>query len=475
MGKIKPIVLIITATFLSGCQLWPEYTRPPLDIPTNYKERFSGWKLAEPQDQLSPENWWQAYQDPKLEGLLTESLSSNQSIQIAVAQYQQAQALLASSKSPLLPDLVADASATRSRASAGNSKSSTQDTVTNYTGRLSTFWELDLWGRIRNNIAANQANVEASAADLAAIQLSIQTTLAQQYFQLRVVDSQQDLLNKNVTAFENTLKLVKNRYAVGLVSRADVAQAEARYRTTKAQATNNIVLREQLEHAIAVLVGKSPADFDLPDMPYSASNPAIFPNIPASVPSVLLERRPDITAAERRISAANAQIGVAKTAYFPTIAITGTVGTQARSFADLLTVPTRLWSLGPSLVGVLFDGGQRKSLTDAAIANYDASVSTYKQTILNAFQEVEDSLVALRLLEEQAIDQELAVKAAREALEKTLNLYKAGNVDYTNLITVQVNTLNNETAALNILSRKLSTSVDLIKALGGPAKTTAPI
>lgn len=475
MVKIKPIVLIITATFLGGCQLWPAYSRPPLDIPANYKQHFHGWKSAEPQEQLTPENWWHAYQDPTLERLLSESLASNQSIHVAAAQYQQAQAFLSASKAPLLPDLVANASASRSRASAGNNKSGTQDTVNNYSGTLSTFWEVDLWGRIRNSIATNQANLEASAADLAAIQLSIQTTLAQQYFQLRVLDSQQDLLNKNVTAFENTLKLVKNRYAVGLVSRADVAQAEARYRTTKAQATNNVVLRAQLEHAIAVLVGKAPADFDLPAMPYSASAPAVFPSIPTSVPSQLLERRPDITAAERRISAANAQIGVAKTAYFPTLAITGTVGTQANSFADLLTVPTRLWALGPSLVSVLFDGGQRKSLTNAAIANYDASVSTYKQTILNAFQEVEDSLVALRLLEEQAIDQELAVQAAREALEKTLNLYKAGNVDYTNLITVQINTLNNETAALNILSRKLSTSVDLIKALGGPAQTSAPI
>lgn len=467
MAKTKSLILLITVAF-AGCSLAPEYQRPVLGIPANYKEELAGWKTAEPKD-ISQKNWWLGYQDAQLETLLAEARVNNQTIQVAIAQYRQAEALLSSSKGPLLPIVSVNGDATRSQSGSSNNQNSSAGNISNnFNASISAFWEVDLWGRIRNNVKANAANLAASGSDLAAIQLSMQTTLAQQYFQLRVLDTQQELLNKNVTAFENTLKLVKNRYEVGLVSRADVAQAEARYRSTKAQATSNRIQREQLENAIAVLLGKSPSDFSFDPMPYAENQLVAMPTIPKNVPSELLERRPDIVAAEQRAESANAQIGVAKTAYFPTLSISGTYGTQSSRLSDLFSIPSRIWSLGPSLASIIFDGGERKGLTNAAIANYDASASTYKQTILNAFQEVEDNLVALKLLDEQAADQDLAVKASREALEKTLNLYKAGNIDYTNLITVQINTLNNETAALNILSAKLLASVGLIKALGGP-------
>lgn len=463
MEKTKSLILFITIAS-AGCSLLPEYQKPVLAVPAKYKEELAGWKSAEPKE-IAQKNWWQGYQDAQLESLLAEARVNNQNVQVAAAQYRQAEALLSSSKGPLLPRVSVNGDATRSQPSIANTQNS--NVRNNFNATITAFWEVDLWGRIRSNVNVNAANLAASRSDLAAIQLSIQTTLAQQYFQLRVLDTQQVLLNKNVTAFESTLKLVKNRYEVGLVSRADVAQAEARYRSTKAQATSNKIQREQLENAIAVLLGKPSSDFSLNPMPYAENQYVFMPTIPKNIPSELLERRPDIVAAERRVASANAQIGVAKTAYFPTLSISGAYGAQSRNFSDLFSIPSRIWSLGPSLASIIFDGGERKGLTNAAIANHDASASTYKQTVLNAFQEVEDNLVALKLLDEQAVDQDLAVKASREALEKTLNLYKAGNINYTNLITVQINTLNNETAALNILSAKLVASVGLIKSLGG--------
>jgi NodT family efflux transporter outer membrane factor (OMF) lipoprotein len=284
---------------------------------------------------------------------------------------------------------------------------------------------------------------------------------------LRVLDTQQKLLNDAAAGYERSLAMTNNRYAVGLASRSDVAQAEAQFRTARAQSIDNDLQRAQLEHAVAALIGQAPAQFSLQAAPFNDDWVLKLPAVPASLPSELLEHRPDIAAAERRAAAANASIGVAKAALFPTLSLTGSGGFQSTSMVDLFTVPSRAWSLGPQLALSVFDGGLRRAQTRAAVAAYDASAATYKQTVLSAFQEVEDNLTALKLLELEAREQDAAVKASRETAEQFMNRYKAGTVDYLSVVTVQTTVLTNERAALSLLGRRLTANVGLIKALGG--------
>jgi NodT family efflux transporter outer membrane factor (OMF) lipoprotein len=472
MFKVKPLFLIVMTTFLPACASWQDYTRPTVEIPQSYKESFSGWKAFDAIPVAQDSAWWKDYQDAQLESLLLQSADSNFSIQLATAQYNQAATLLKSSESAKFPLITASGSALRNKRSsnANNVNQNNQQQAFNiYNLGLAASWELDVWGRIKHTIAASKAAVAASASDLSAIKLSIQTTLAQQYFQIRVLDTQLKILNDNIAGFEKTLKLTQNRYAVGLVSKADVSQAESQVRVTRAQVKNNRIQRAQLEHAIAVLVGKAPASFSIVHIPYDNIDHIRIPEVAASLPSSLLERRPDILAAEQRVTAANAQIGVAKTALFPTVSLTANLGGQSTVLADLFAVPSRVWAFGPTLAALIFDGGQRQALTDSAIANHEATATSYKQVVLTSFQEVEDQLVALKYLEEQYAEQALAVKYSSDALEKTVNSYNAGTLDYTNVVVVQNTTLSNQLALLTILSQRLVASVGLVKALGGPA------
>jgi NodT family efflux transporter outer membrane factor (OMF) lipoprotein len=328
---------------------------------------------------------------------------------------------------------------------------------------LSASWEVDLWGRVRRSVEAGEASWQASAAQLEAARLSARSALAQNYFLLRVADSTQQLLADTVAAYQRSLELTRNRYAAGVVARVDVVQAEVQLKSAQAQLIDLGVNRAQLEHAIALLVGEAPAKFAVAPAPLALK----MPDIPLALPSALLERRPDIAAAERNMAAANAQIGVAKAAFFPTLTLTGSTGFRSTTFADLLTAPSRFWSIGGALAQAVFDAGLRRAQTDQAIAAYDADVATYRQTVLIAFQEVEDNLAALRILEQEASVQDEVVQGARQAVELTVNQYRAGIVSYLNVITAQATLLANERAAADIRGRRLTASVALIKALGG--------
>ncbi|WP_442782080.1 efflux transporter outer membrane subunit [Collimonas fungivorans] len=451
------------ALLLSACAVGPDYVRPATVAPAAFKE-MKDWKTATPQDQELHGKWWEIYQDPQLNALVEQVNISNQNLAQAEAQFRQAKALVDSARSSYFPTVSANVSATRSGGRSSSSSLSTGGSVntTDALG-LSASWEPDLWGRIGRTVEANQASAQASAADLQVARLSAQSTLAQNYLQLRVLDLQQGLLNDTVAAYQKSLQLTQNQYAVGVVARSDVIQAQTQLKGAQAQALDNGVSRSQLEHAIALLTGQAASTFSLAPAPLVA----VLPTIPVGVPSTLLERRPDVSAAERLAAAANAQIGVAKAAYFPNLTLSASGGFQSNSFSNWLTVPNRIWSLGPALAATLFDGGARRAQSDQAIAAYDASVAVYKQAVLTSFQEVEDNLAALRILEQEAAVQAETVQFAHHALELIMNQYKAGTVNYTSVVTAQATAFNADLSALNIQNRRFAASVLLIKALGG--------
>ena len=437
--------------------------RPEADTPAAYKE-MEGWKKAQPGDDVIKGKWWEIFNDSELNSLEEKVDISNQNVAAAEAQFRQALAAVRAARSGYFPTVTADASLTRSRRPIGaggtlRSGSTTSDYL--LTGDAS--WEPDLWGKIRRTVEAGEAGAQASAADLEAIRLSIQATLAQDYFQLRALDSQKQLLDETVIAYQKSLELTKNRYAGGVASRADVLQADTLLKTTQAQAIDIGIQRSQTEHAIALLIGKPASTFSSPVSPLITAPPVI----PVGVPSELLERRPDIAAAERRVASANAQIGVARAAYYPALTLTASGGFQGSHLSNWLSWPNRVWSLGSAVAETVFDAGLRSALTDEARAAYDATVASYRQTVLTAFQEVEDNLAALRILEEEALVQEEAVDASRKSLEVTMNQYKAGTVSYLNVIVAQTAKLNNERTAADIAGRRMVASALLTKALGG--------
>ncbi|OIQ87196.1 outer membrane protein OprM precursor [mine drainage metagenome] len=449
-------LLLLALTFLSACAVGPDYRRPAVATPAAYKEA-NGWKRAEPRDDVARGNWWQVYGDPELNALVSQVQVSNQNVIAAAAQVRQAQALLGVARAGYFPTLSGDLSASRGSA-AGTAAVGNTDRLS-----LSAAWEADVWGRIARTVEANQAQAQASAADLRAALLSAQATLVQSYLQLRVNDAEHKLLDQTIAAYRRSLAITRNRYAAGVAGRSDVAQAETQLESTQAQAIDLGVARAQLEHAIAVLDGSPPADFRLPP---SDAIPAL-PTIPVGLPSELLERRPDIAAAERRMAAANAQIGVAQAAFFPSLSISAAGGYQNSSLSQLLTLPNRFWSLGPSLAASLFDAGARRAQRAQAIAAYDQSVAGYRQTVLSAFQEVEDNLAALRILADEAKAQQAARRSAAEALQLTDNQYQAGTVSYLNVVTAQAAALAADRASLAIAGSRLAASVSLQKALGG--------
>ncbi len=453
----------LALALLAGCAVGPDYRRPNVEVSAAYKEA-AGWKVAEPQDESDRGNWWEIFGDPQLSALMESVDISNQNVLLAEARFRQARALAAQSRAALFPTLDANASITRSRSPTGLIGGTTAGRIIdNRSVALNSSWEIDLWGRLRRALESSAASAQASAADLAAARLSAQAELASDYFQLRVLDAQKQLLDDTVTAFGKSLELTRNRYTAGVAAKVDVVQAETQLKSTLAQAIDTGVQRAQLEHAIAILVGKPPSEFSIAPVPLAVT----MPRVPLGLPSELLERRPDVAAAERRAAAANAQIGVAKAAYFPSLTLSASGGFRSANAADLFTAPSRFWSIGPALAQSIFDAGLRSAQTEQAIAAYDATVAQYRQAVLAGFQEVEDNLAALRILEEEAKVQEDAVRAARESVVLTTNQYKAGIVSYINVVTVQTTQLSNERTAVGILGRRLVAAATLVKALGG--------
>jgi NodT family efflux transporter outer membrane factor (OMF) lipoprotein len=457
-----PFLLLLA---LAGCTVGPDYKRPAVEAPAAYKEA-GDWKPAAPRDAEPRGRWWAMFADPKLDELLAQVDVSNQTIAAAEAQVRISSALAAQSRAQWWPTVTGTVQRTESRPSSTTGPVIGQATSKRIIDSLpvSASWEADLWGRVRRLVESGDATTQASAGDLAAARLSAQSDLAQNYFLLRAQDAQRKLLDETVAAYAKTLELTKNRYAAGVASRADVAQAETQLQSARAQALESTLTRAQLEHAIAVLLGKPAAAFSLAPAPLAAVAP---PVPPLGLPADLLERRPDVAAAERRVAAANAQIGVAKAAWFPVATLSATYGYQTANPSLWFTQPSRFWSLGPALALTLFDGGRREAVSNQALAAYDQSVAQYRGVVLTAFKEVEDNLAALRILEEEAGVQEAAVKAAQQSLDLSLNQYKAGIVNFLQVATAQTALLSAQRAAVDVLGRRVSASVLLVKALGG--------
>ena len=461
------LAALLAPALLAACTVGPDYVRPAVESPTAYKER-GNWKQAEPRDLELRGKWWEVFKDPLLNNLQEQVDVSNQNLAKAEAQYRQALALVQSARAGYYPTVTGGVSNTRSRSSATTIATPSvapvsRGVVTNHNIPFQASWAPDVWGNISRAVEANEASAQASAGDLEAARLSAHAALAQSYFQLRALDAQQLLLEDTVVAYGKSLQLVQNQYAAGIVAKADLVQAQTQIKTAQAQAIDIGAQRAPLEHAIALLVGKAPAQLSIPREPLTAA----VPPAPAGLPSELLERRPDIAAAERRMAQANAQIGVATAAYYPALTLSASGGYQSAAMADWLTGPSRYWSFGTAIAQALFDGGLRRAQTAQAIAAYDASVAAYRQTVLTGFQQVEDNLGTLRILEQEAEVQGEAVKLAEQALALALNQYKAGTVNYLNVVVAQTTALANQRTAVDLLSRRMVASVQLVTALGG--------
>ena len=448
---------------LGGCLVGPNYVRPPAPAPAAYKEAGE-WKPAAPRDAASHGKWWEIFGDAKLNALVEQVDVSNQTVRAAEARLRQAEALVEQSRAGLWPTLAVSVSATRSRSpNVAGSTTNTSAPVNVFNLPLTASWAPDLWGSVRRTIEGNVASAQASAANVAAARLLAQAQVAINYFQLRVLDTRRNLLDTSVAAYQKSVDLTRNRYNAGVAARVEVVQAETQLKSTQAQAIDVGVQRAQVEHAIAILIGKAPAEFSIVTERLAVAIPAI----PPGLPSQLLERRPDIASAERQMAAANAQIGVAKAAYFPSLTLSASTGFRTNNPSDWFTVPHRFWSVGPALAETLFDGGLRRAVSKQAQAAYDANIATYQQTVLGAFKEVEDNLAALRIFDEEARVQDEAVQAARLSTALTVNQYKAGTVNYLSVVIVQAAQLNNEANAVNLLGQRLVAAVALVQALGG--------
>jgi NodT family efflux transporter outer membrane factor (OMF) lipoprotein len=459
------VLLAIVVLQFSGCAVGPKYHTPVAQIPPAYKE-VGNWKPAQPNDQNLGGTWWTIFQDPQLDALELQVNVSNQNLKAAEAQYQQARAVLRYSRADYYPTVTAGPSATRTRTSKNRPPPNSifnGITENDFVLPFDFSYQVDVWGRVRRTVESNREQAQASAADLATVNLSMHADLAVDYFQARSLDAQEQLLNFTVKQYEQALELTLNRFQGGIASEVEVEQAKTQLQTTRAAAIDVGVQRAQFEHAVAILIGKPPAEFSLPPQPLTAPPP----HIPLSVPSELLERRPDIAAGERRVAAANAQIGVAKSAYYPTISLGASGGFESSTITTLLQGPSGLWSVGLSAVGTLFDGGRRRALTDQARAAYDFQVAAYRESVLTGFQQVEDNLAAVRILENEAQVQDEAVSAARRSLELSITRYKGGVTSYLEVTIAQSAALADQVTAVNILGRRMANTVLLIQALGG--------
>ena len=451
---------------LAACAVGPDYRRPEAATPAAFRE---AWQPATPGDHLPRGPWWHAYGDATLDDLELQAERSNQTIVAADAQYRSALAAVGGARSALFPTIAVAAGTTRSSSAAGalsvGGGPVTPGGSTYTTDRLtgSVSWEIDLWGRLRRGLEVSRTAAEASAGDLAAVQLSVAATLAQDYVQLRSLDKQRELTARTISAYRRSLEITRNRYAAGVAPRTDVTQAESQLAGAEAQDADLAVQRAALEHAIATLAGHPATELALPTV---ASLPSL-PPVPPVLPATLLERRPDVAAAERRVASANAAVGVARGAWFPTLSLSGSGGYQASAWANLVTLPHRFWSLGPQLAETVFDAGARSAQSAAAQADYDRTVASYRQTVLTALADAEDSLAALHGLADEEAAQERAALAARETLRATENQYRAGTVSYLNIVVAQSISFSADRNLIDVQSRRLLAHIGLLKAMGG--------
>ncbi|MBV1775648.1 efflux transporter outer membrane subunit [Burkholderiaceae bacterium DAT-1] len=454
----QPIKLSVIAlsVLLAACAAGPDYTRPAIETPAAYSEA-GDWLPANPSDAVPRGTWWSAFNDATLNQLMDQLNQHNPSIEAAEAGYRQAQAALDGARAAFWPTIGISAGEQRGKSNPAAAVSTTDSL------QLQASWAPDLWGKVRRSSESGQALADASASTLAATRLSTQATLAQTYFSTRVADKQAALLQDAVSEYERALKLTQNQFKVGTVTEVDVLQARTQLDSTRAALSDIDITRAQLRHALAVLVGKTPAAFAL--QAGELTNSAAIPTV--GIPSTLLERRPDIAAAERKVASLNAQIGVSKAAWFPSLTLGASTGYSASTFSHLISAPNRIWSFGPQLAEALFDGGNRKAQTAAARAAYDAGVASYKSTVLNAFREVEDNLVALRKLDEEIRQQQSAVDAARKTATIVMNQYKVGTVSYLNVVTAQTARLSAERSLMQLHGRQLNARVGLVTSLGG--------
>ncbi|BCA94810.1 outer membrane efflux lipoprotein [Legionella antarctica] len=492
--KSRLILALFTLSFLSSCMVGPNYKRPPVLVPLKFKEvkgqsqlkvspdlKDKNWKPIQPRDYCERGDWWKIFNDPLLNDLEMQLNKFNQNIVNAEANYRQSLAIVEQARSNLFPLLesafsmfrqkqgagvttfISTSGGTTTTGTAASSATDFSPATTTYSSVLTASWEPDIWGLVRRTIEADVASAQSNAALLASTRLSAQGSLAQIYFELRTLDTDQQLLDETVDAYKKTLQLTRNQYASGIVSRADIVQAQAQLESAQGQALNNGILRGQYEHAIAVLMGRPPAFLSLNFMPLATK----LPLIPVEVPSVWLERRPDIAQAERLVQQTSALIGVAVAAYFPTLTLTGAASVAGNSFHQLIRTPSIGWSAGLQVAETLFDAGFRAAKVRAAKAAYYAQVAAYRQAVLTAFQDVEDNLIALRILREQLVVQKKAAASAGLALKLVINQYKAGTVDYASVITAQITAYSAQKTANDVAGLLMSSEVGLIKALGG--------
>lgn len=464
---------LLLPLLLAGCNFAPKYNRPTVNTPASFKEAAKPstgatnlWQLAQPGDALARGKWWELFGDPELNKLEEQVAVSNQNVAAAFANFMAARAIVNETRAQLFPIVTANGNLTRSRIPLSNFRGTSvagATTISQYSLPLDASWQLDLWGRVRNSIQASAFEAQATRADLENTKLSAQAELATAFFQLRSQDVLAQLYADTVKAYLDSYNLTKVRFQTGIASDEDIAQAETQLRTAQAQATNLGVLRAQLEHAIAMLTGQAPAALSLPQ---NAAVPA-SPSVPPGVPSELLQRRPDIAAAERRVAEANARIGVAKAAFYPTLTLSGAAGLQSASSATLLEWSSRVWSVGAAAAETVFDAGLRKATVEQFRAEYDLTVAQYRQVVLTAFQQVEDDLASLRILGDQEQQQQAAVEAAQQYLNLALNRYKLGIDSYLNVITAQTTYLQNRQTLVTLRMQRLTSSVQLIEAIGG--------
>ena len=462
------------ALLLTSCMVGPKYSRPPAPAAPSFKETTQwkpadGWKIAQPNDAALRGKWWELYGDSKLNELEEQVEPSNQTLKIAEANFRQARAAIRFNRSALAPTVVVAPSISSVRASV-NQPYFSQSLANAGTGEFSLpvdlSYEVDLWGRIRRSITAAKEQAQASDADLETVRLSLHAEIAIDYFELRSADAQKQLLDDTVKAYSEALELTKNRFEGGVAPEADVTEAETQLNSTRVQASDIMVQRAQYEHAIAILIGKPPAEFSVPAIPLNVQSPAL-PVVPVALPAQLLERRPDIAGTERRMAAANEQIGIAKAAYYPTLNIAALAGLEGTSLLNWFNWPSRLWAVGGSLSETLFDAGRRRATTETALAGYDGAVANYRQTVLNAFQQVEDNLAALHILNTESEQQHVATASADKSLELSQNRYAGGLDTYLQVVIWQTTALTNERNDIDIMRRRLEANVLLIKALGG--------
>ncbi len=459
--RLRPLIVFGTAgllLFSNACMIGPKYQRPSAPAPPAFKEELpAGWKEAQPNDGALRGKWWKVYNDPRLDALEDQVSISNQNVLAAEAQFREAKAAVRIARADQFPTVTAAPSATRSGTGAA------PGVARLYTVPIDLTYLVDVWGSIRRSVAANSAIAQASAAELENARLLYQAELAADYFQIQGLDAARQLLDTTVKSYEQYVQLTQDRYDGGVASMGDVALAQTQLETARAQLVDLGIQRAQFDHAIAVLTGKPPSELSIPPAPNQSPPPASL----IGIPSTLLERRPDVAAAERQVAAANEQIGIAKAALYPSLTFSASAGSQTTVIRDLLTWPSRFWSVGPQLAETLFDAGKRRAQVKVTQAAYDATVANYRQTVLTGFQQVEDSLAQLRILSEEAEITDRAVKAAQQSLEISTAQYRGGTTNYLQVITSQTSLLQNQRAAVDILTRRRVASVSLIQALGG--------